>query len=577
MPIYFLSKYMCLMIVFLFCLIYARGLFNSHLLAGHDATAYPVTLHQFHENIVQGILYPVWAPDMRYGYGHPKLQFRPPLLQYIAEIIYITCGNLFLSINLTVALFVFLAGFGMFFWCKRFMHEYFALISACAFLSYHYFLADIYLRGAYYEFLAIACMPWILWAQTKITDISEKISITSLIVCSLSFTAIWCSHPAVAVFFMALSFAYALFMQKQNKSLSPLIYYFLCIICGLLIAAPYVYVSFKEFNFVRLNLFFTEYRSFSQNFMNLSQLFFEKWPLSYIEFRGQEHPEMRGLNLWAICILMITPVTWFISSCQSAKQTFGQIQRSQFFFSGILISIFMCLSLSLPVWELCSILQTFNFPWRALTVTGLCMAVCCGLCFEFISKFFKWQKKTILIFMFIVLIFMLMESAPHTAGWPGVSWMTSSELTSESIQKHSGIPDQFYTPYWVKNYARSPATSDIIILSGKAHVRLIKKTPVKWNIQVDAKTPCEIAVSHYYYPGWQISMDSQKPKQPGISPLKGLMTFHSPIGKHHFELSFTKTKDRILSYLMAILGFLGLGGMIMLNKINKTAIVVHQK
>jgi hypothetical protein len=72
-------------------------------------------------------------------------------------------------------------------------------------------------------------------------------------------------------------------------------------------------------------------------------------------------------------------------------------------------------------------------------------------------------------------------------------------------------------------------------------------------------------------------MDSQKPKQPGISPLKGLMTFHSPIGKYHFELNFTKTKDRILSYLMAILGFLGLGGMIMLNKINKTAIVVHQK
>jgi len=156
---------------------------------------------------------------------------------------------------------------------------------------------------------------------------------------------------------------------------------------------------------------------------------------------------------------------------------------------------------------------------------------------------------------------MLLESAPHTSGWPGVSWMNTSELTPQAIQKHSGIPDQFYTPYWVKNYARTPAKSDLTIIKGKGNVRLIQKTSVKWHIQVDARTPCRVEISHYYYPGWQIAMDSQHFQQPEISP-NGLMIFHSPVGTHNFELYFGLTQDRIIGYLMLILGIMGLAGMI---------------
>jgi len=286
-----------------------------------------------------GVLFPIWSPDMRYGFGHPKLQFRPPLLQYIAEIIYLICGNPFLSINLTVALFVFIAGFGMFFWCKRLMPPHFALLASCAFLSFHYFLSDIYLRGAYYEVLDIAWMPWILWAQSGIFDHTQKsIPKVFLIVCTLSFAGIWCSHPAVATFFMPLSVAYALVIQQNNKNISRLPFYTCCLVFGLLIAAPYVYVSYKEFNLVRLSLFYTEYRSFSQNFVHIVDLLTEKWPFTYVEYRDNIHPEMKGINIWAICIFLITPLSWFVSSSHSSKQASDQTQRAQFFFFCILIS-----------------------------------------------------------------------------------------------------------------------------------------------------------------------------------------------------------------------------------------------
>jgi len=404
-------------------------------------------------------------------------------------------------------------------------------------------------------------MPWIFWAQSGFFE--KQIPIKCLIIGSLAWTGIWCSHPAVAVFFLPLSFAYALYSFLLTGRISKLTYFILTAICGLLIAAPYVYVSFREFNLVRLNLFYTEYRAFSKNFLSIADLFFEKWPMTYMEFRDQVHPEMRGFNCWAIFIFFTAPLTWFISSFQSSDY----IRRSQFFFCAMLISLFMCLQISEPFWELCSILHTFNFPWRILTITGLCMSVILGNSLELISIYFKWSQKTLSCILTIVLLLMLIESAPHTSGWAGVSWMTSSELTSQAIQKHSGIPDQFYTPFWVKEYASSPAESDLIVLSGKAQLSLIKKTPVKWIIQVNAQTPCHIVVSHYYYPGWQISMDSQKPQQAKITPLKGLMTFHSPSGQHCFELTFAMTRDRIIGYIFTISGILTLTGMIAYQKI----------
>ena len=553
-------NYICVIVILFFCLIFSRGLLNNHLLAGHDATAYPVTLHQFHQNISSGVCFPRWAPDMRYGYGHPKLQFRPPLLQYIAEIFYFICGNFFLSVNLTVAIFIFIAGFGMYAWCRTFLHDCFAMVSACAFISFHYFLADIYIRGAYYEVLAYAFMPWIFWAQSGLFE--NKIPVKFLITGSLSWTGIWCSHPAVAVFFLPLSFACALYLSFVKGKRSNLSYCIFTSVCGLLIAAPYVYVSFREFNLVRLNLFYTDYRAFSQNFLSITDLFLEKWPMTYMEFRDQVHLEMRGFNWWGIFIFFTAPVTWFLSSFESSNH----IRLSQFFFCVILISLFMCLKISLPFWELCSILHTFNFPWRVLTITGFCISVLLGNSLELIRIYFKWSQKTLSCILTLVLLLMLIETAPHTSGWPGVSWMTSSELTSQAIKKHAGIPDQFYTPFWVKQYATTPAESDLKVLKGKAHVSLIKKTPEKWIIQVDAQTPCHIAVSHYYYPGWQISMDSLKPQQPKISPLKGLITFNSPPGLHRFELTFGMTWDRIIGYIFTILGILCLTGMIIYQK-----------
>ena len=129
-------------------------------------------------------------------------------------------------------------------------------------------------------------------------------------------------------------------------------------------------------------------------------------------------------------------------------------------------------------------------------------------------------------------------------------------------KKHEGIPDQFYTPRWVKRAFKAPAKSELVVLQGSAEVKLLEKTPVKWLIQVNAYSPCYIAISQYYYPGWEISMDSQKPEIPEILPIRGLMTFYSPAGVHEFKLSFGMTWHRKFAFVLAFLGILGLTGMI---------------
>lgn len=146
-------------------MVVSRGFFSDKQLAGHDTSAYYITQHQFHENIVAGVLFPRWASDMRYGYGHPKLQFRPPVFHYFAEPFYAINNNLALSINIAIIIFITIAAWGAFYCCALYMKKPAAMVGAIAYITFNYLLSDLYLRGAYYEVAAYSFIPWIIWGQ----------------------------------------------------------------------------------------------------------------------------------------------------------------------------------------------------------------------------------------------------------------------------------------------------------------------------------------------------------------------------------------------------------------------------
>lgn len=548
------------LLVSLISLVCARGIMTSRLLSGHDSSAYPITQHQFHANIKTGALFPRWAPDMRLGYGHVKLQYRPPLLHYIGETILFFSRNDYLAVNLSVTILIFIAGFGMFFFARSYAGEAAACCGTAAYLLANYFLADVYIRGAYYEIAADAFMPWVLLGQTLIFRLfNHQYNFASriVIICgtALAWTCVICGHPQITVFFAPLAFSHILMEYFRSKKSQPVLACFAMFAASVLIAAPYVYVAYRELPWVRMELFLTNLETYARHFLDLKNLLFETWPRSYTTYTAEFdywhrpiHREMRALNLWALAVLILTPICWFGKHMKHRRF----FRWSLFFYFWAVATIAIALPLSSPIWNNVSILHMFNFPWRSLNVTTLCVAMLTSLLVGRVLKNLSSRKHR-LIGSIAVITVIILFALPKTSGW---LQPPSPPLNSESIKTHQGIPQQFYTPKWVVDYPTEPSNWQARVVDGEATIEVTSKEPTKWKLNVNARTPSVIVCACHYYPGWTVDG-----LPTGSIPTRpwgrfGLISFNVPVGNLHLILELKDTPTRALAWKLCILGLM---------------------
>ena len=620
------------------CLVAGRGLFRATPLAGHDAAAYPITLHQFHQNLRDGVLFPRWAPDMRYGYGHAQLQFRPPALHYLAEPWYALTGNPFAGLHAALLILIGLAGTGLYALARNHVRPPYAIAAAAAYVTFNYFLANLYLRGAYYEVAAYAFMPWILWAQTRMFAGSGggggKAAVP-LWVGALAWVGLLCGHPATAFFFFPLAVAHGLVLWHTTRRHGAALRVLLAFVAGALLAAPYVYVMVAEERWVRMAVFYNGLESYAQHFISVKNLLLERCPREYIDYDHLDslgrlrYREMRGFNGWALVVLAAVVAFGFVRRPDAAAW-----RRWVAFYSvGVLASVAMCLPFSRGLWEAIGVMQTFNFPWRSLSVSGLCVAMLTGLALQWLDRpsdilltgsvssphdpgrdasprrprtagtavptiedhvgtimrrsvsacssrpvtatapacavtadeadrLSRGKedasrgigRRTALVLAALLIGWCAADAYPHTRGWAGPAWLTRDEVTSPAIRRHQGIPEQYYTPTWVRRYAEAPAPEDAFLVAGTGQVHLVERRATRWRLQVSAAHPVTVALAHYYYPGWRVHGLSGASVDARAWSDRGLIAFEVPAGQHDIEVRFDLTRGRRLGYGLALLG-----------------------
>lgn len=566
----------------------ARGLLRTTPLAGHDAAAYPVTQHQFMANLRDGVWFPRWAPDMRFGYGHPQLQYRPPLLHYAASPVHAVTGNPFLAVNLAAALFMGLGLLGMYRLARTFAGRPESILAAAGYLLANYPLANIYLRGAYYEVTAMGCLPWILWAQTRAARPHAGSDVCAIPAGALAWLGVLTGHPAVAFLFAPVAAAQALWLSRRygwRRGGRCAVMF----TAGALLSAPYAWGMFSERPWVRMEIFMSELETWRAHFIGPATLLHERWPDEYMlydridVFQRMRHREIRGLNLWAWSILIAAPLLALrhaIGRPRHHSRTQQFSTQAWLAVAGPTIALYgiaMALPLSSPVWRRVSLMETFNFPWRALTVTALGTALAlaalpalwrasytasnatrsaesspCRLPAR--SSVLAWITNTL---VFMLLTWVVIDAAPHTRGWPGPEWMTHTLANSEVIRSHAGIPLQYYTPRWVRRYATEPANvPGWVVEGGPARLHIIERSPVRWQIAIEAEAPARLALAHYHYPGWRIEglPGGRQPSLPWGD--RGLISFTAPTGVHHATLRFGNVGRRWFGWLLLTIGIL---------------------
>jgi uncharacterized membrane protein len=247
------------------------------------------------------LFYPRLGMELNFTYGAPLFEFYPPLVSYGTLVFHWTGLGLVEAAKAMFTLTLLIAGLGTYVYaCWLFTDQRAALVSAAAYLFALYLLVNVYERGAAAEALALAFLPWTLWAFHRLLCEESRhwfwISAGLLALLILA-------HNITALFIMPLLVVYLSLLAWQRRSWKGLLAVGLAIVTGLALSAFYWLPALAERGYAQIELrMLTGAQKAEENLVFLNNLVQIRLSVDYwgpLRFR---------LSLWQALIGMVAVV-----------------------------------------------------------------------------------------------------------------------------------------------------------------------------------------------------------------------------------------------------------------------------
>lgn len=525
-------KYLLLLIVCSLLPLYP--LLGSRMFFGHDTVSHIVRVASFYDSLKEGHIIPRWSKDLNAGFGHPIFMFLYPLPNYLASLFHFLGFSIASSIKLVFGLSFVFSGIFAFLWLKNLFKEKAALVGAVLYLFCPYRFVDMYVRAAFGECLAFACVPLVFYFLEKL---SKRREYKYLLGGSLSLAGLILSHNAISLMFMPLFFFYILFLiYTSEKRFKLFIHYSLFIILGLALSAFFWLPSLYEGKYTLRDIVISPKEVLSR-FPEARELFFPSFKVSNLSF-------YLGLPQILVCLL----ASYSILNLKKRKNTLCFFSLFSFLF--YLATVFMLLEVSGPIWRTFTILQKFQFPWRLLALTSFLPAIFgASLVFVLKKDFLAW----------LLVIAAIFSTYPF---WQPTDYLYQSER--DLIENYMGTTDTGESsPRWSVRGMEKRAKAPMGVIDGAAEIRVLEKISTRHVFGVQAKKRTRLVDNTLYFPGWQVFVDGEKVDvEFQDSNYRGLITFFVQEGEHRVEITFSETRFRFVSDLISLfgLGILVLGG-----------------
>ena len=273
---------------------------------------------------------------------------------------------------------------------------------------------------------------------------------------------------------------------------------------------------------------------YSHRFTNLKSLLYGDWNYG---ITGQFSTQIGLVGLTVLVIGL-----FFLFKRHSAQR------KSLIFWYGVfVVSIFLMLPISKPIYEIFTILQKFQFPWRFLSVTVFSVSVISAITFSYFSK--KNQKIIVSIF----LVTLLIVSLPYMKA---KGYLEKDDVFYSAT--YNGTTDTGESaPIWSVRFMekRPKRVAEFIDGYGQISPKIRKTTIHTYEIQ--SKTNSKILENTLYFPGWNVYVDGKKvPIEFQDQNHRGLITFPLTSGNHKIDIIFQDTKVRLVSNLISSVYFL---------------------
>ena len=522
-----------LLILFGLGLFAMRTFFQPGYFDGHDAQAHLVRLYQYDLALKDGQILPQWAGSLLAGRGYPVFIFAYPLPYLISEAFHLLGFGLAVAIKLTFVLAYLTSSLGMYFFALNLWQSRLAGFIAAILWSWAPPIFEkIFIAGTLGEVVAFAFIPFTFLALYKLIN---QPNVKHVIYLTLSLTAWVLSHLLNPFIFAPLLILFSLnqlFISKHKKIGFQLLLFSGFLTLGL--TAWFIVPAALEIKFTHFNDFVKH--NYANDFVSLSRLLYSKWGTDAPGWGNNPVSQQVGVAQWLVVGLAL------LFYCR----------RILPFLISFALSIFLMLSISKPIWDLPTPLQSISTPWRFLSLAVFSAAVSAGYLIHII------KKKNIKLFVFCLLIFLaLYGNRNHLR----INDIRNYDLNF--LQTYTGVATGWneHLPIWVKDMPDQFTSSKLEILAGACEVKenIIKSNRQEFSLQCHQASTLQLNTA--YYPGWQIKVDRQNITALVIDNLdlsNGMMRFNLPAGQHQLQARFTDTPLRLFAKIISVLTFAGL-------------------
>lgn len=511
---------------------------------GHDSPAQFNFYKSFSHQVWMGELYPRWLLDMNDGFGSPAFFFYPPVSYYITTFFSLIFGQpttnvqVWQQLGISTAVAIVASAITCYLWLKDMVGARPAAVASIIYLIIPYHLTvDLFTRGALAEVWAFVWMPLIL---KSVRNIRQK-PILGLVGLAVSYALLIMTHIPTTLLFSAVPVAYSLFSDSGKDRKIRFILTALGMALGVGLADVYLLPALTARNYISLDPNPASPLFYAQNFL--------------LPFSSEGYsPYILWLTVWLG--MMVAGLVL----CVISDKVSGLLKRERLFWlAAAVISIFMMIPLSTPVWQLISILQSVQFPYRFNTV--LCLAFTAIMAIALSNVSFTgqilaggWQKKLFIggtAVLCCVWIGVLIDTVRQDKTEPAYKAYREKvyNLKLEFVESMPKTARMDLLDALIAERQKSGSPYFLRTDRPRTTVTVTQWKPRDITLNVAATEPTTLIVGQFYYPGWEAAIFPDSGQPPVELPVKpsdeGLLKIEAPAvsGQLRMALSSTGTEQ----------------------------------
>ncbi len=576
---------------------WAPLLTSAYFFQAHDAPHSVFFLEEFDQTFQDGYLWPRWAPDFAFGYGYPLFNIYAPLAFYVAEIWHLLGFGFVGSVKLMYVLATLGAGLAMYGYVRSVMGDLAGVLAGVTYVFVPFHLAELFVRSAFPEYVALALLPLVLWAFTALV---RQPSPKRVGLAALAYGVLALTHHTTLFTFTPFLMLYLLFVLALKWRRLGLVSAWRSAwpamaagVLGACLAGIYLLPLAAEGSYVKVSQWTAYNYAFGNHFVYFAQLLAPFWGYGY-SGPGLLDGMPFQLGVVPLALALATAVALLAGRLNGRRRArtgsaLPGVGAVAGFFLVVLVGTAWLMSPAADfAWKALPIASLVQFPWRLLGIAVLSLAVLAG---AFVPL---WENGLAVhpdgaqpdghsgaggrVPVELLLLVLVIAAASFAYTLPQYTDIEAWRETPEAVirwDRFSPADRVAMVSYTDEQPVTSPMEAAYLdhqplevaaILEGDGQVKTLRHGGASDEVQVQASGPVVLQFYTYDYPGWQVRLDGA-PVPYTHRPPYGLITVDVPAGQHTLVLQMGSTPARLAGSLLSLLSLLAVVGCLVARRI----------